>query len=1017
MEESNNKRRLQDDLATNKATADQPAIRKSRRLQSKEEEQEKITGPSATAREEMNKKVDEDIKLVPSPNKKTRARRSESKVTCEDNTVERKRIAKILKDFLESGKKHVPCSVYGRAREEEHPGFFFCSQCHAADTVEGHRPGQFINRHAAINGRYVCRAQHTNFSRPTFRDPRSRYVPEAPDAELFCLPTAAPRRKKKKGRFKKVKMAINKLKNSIEDMLFSARCTEGEEPDDDIDPDGVDSRLPVDSFDVDNSVETINESSSIPSTQDTPPSPNANEASSPSSTTRDNTNTAASAQGSIAIGDGCDPQVLSGADERVPDTNEELAKDDLEDEPDEPDDDSSCCDDDEDPPFPEFEECDLNNELGIKIRQLQEELKRVRKESKRKSSQISHLKRKLKQFKDKEALPKSCYTPTARKKIVTYIRELIESKVKRVRENVFHPFKILRAMDLAGGPLNFQGIELLRNVETEGVAYAQTLLPSSACMQDCASVVERFGRIVAPYRILRNSETGAEGFTFRAADVMAAILIAGHLIHGDAKTRSIHLSQSLDGALFTKNLGHVLGGLKFNDVCNILKQSRNSVFPILCVCQHESEALVRSLFRMMMVEIEQGAKIVLPTKFGILEITISTNCDMSCEWKLLGCGGAAGQVTYPCTKCAAKSGELHLPTQPVSECTICHELGYHNQPGWVCRHHKICTDSHLSELEGSVKVLEKEMPGISEKLKDIWKESKMVIEEDPRHVPLEKQKSELLSIHFDLSVATRAKRTEYAKLLTNDLLARDLEIRGTLEERQERLKASHVKEWTYHQATRVVRQFRDSKKATALVQMMDTVPCLLHMENRMGLKLLAMILKDGLENTKNEKLEWLTAECESTRCLDFIASINKAVNRHLIGTEYLPGQWRVPFDTETNQLITICMDNVRIWKVIGGLERIIDLCEVDEERLSLWKESVGHYRKSMQLVNKKTNLSDQEINDYQREADAFFWRWVELHGERGITNYCHLIGSGHIMEYLGHWKNLSAHAQQGWEGE
>ena len=198
MEESNNKRRLQDDLATNKATADQPAIRKSRRLQSKEEEQEKITGPSATAREEMNKKVDEDIKLVPSPNKKTRARRSESKVTCEDNTVERKRIAKILKDFLESGKKHVPCSVYGRAREEEHPGFFFCSQSHAADTEEGHRPGQFINRHAAINGRYVCRAQHTNFSRPTFRDPRSRYVPKPQMQSSFVSQPLPPEGKRRK---------------------------------------------------------------------------------------------------------------------------------------------------------------------------------------------------------------------------------------------------------------------------------------------------------------------------------------------------------------------------------------------------------------------------------------------------------------------------------------------------------------------------------------------------------------------------------------------------------------------------------------------------------------------------------------------------------------------------------------------------------------------------------------------------------------------------------------------------
>jgi hypothetical protein len=38
-----------------------------------------------------------------------------------------------------------------------------------------------------------------------------------------------------------------------------------------------------------------------------------------------------------------------------------------------------------------------------------------------------------------------------------------------------------------------------------------------------------------------------------------------------------------------------------------------------------------------------------------------------------------------------------------------------------------------------------------------------------------------------------------------------------------------------------------------------------------------------------------------------------------------------------------------------------------------------------------------------------------LHGLEGVSNYIHLLGSGHISVYLHEWKNLYRHSQQGWE--
>ena len=41
--------------------------------------------------------------------------------------------------------------------------------------------------------------------------------------------------------------------------------------------------------------------------------------------------------------------------------------------------------------------------------------------------------------------------------------------------------------------------------------------------------------------------------------------------------------------------------------------------------------------------------------------------------------------------------------------------------------------------------------------------------------------------------------------------------------------------------------------------------------------------------------------------------------------------------------------------------------------------------------------------------------WVHLHREKGIKNYIHLLGSGHILVYMTNWGNLNHYSQQGWE--
>ncbi len=78
-------------------------------------------------------------------------------------------------------------------------------------------------------------------------------------------------------------------------------------------------------------------------------------------------------------------------------------------------------------------------------------------------------------------------------------------------------------------------------------------------------------------------------------------------------------------------------------------------------------------------------------------------------------------------------------------------------------------------------------------------------------------------------------------------------------------------------------------------------------------------------------------------------------------------------------------------------------------------EAVTYYNEAIELLRKPTNFSDDEIEEFQTLVDDFYKLWVELVGREGITNYIHMLGSGHIAYYLQVHRNLYKFSQQNWE--
>jgi hypothetical protein len=52
--------------------------------------------------------------------------------------------------------------------------------------------------------------------------------------------------------------------------------------------------------------------------------------------------------------------------------------------------------------------------------------------------------------------------------------------------------------------------------------------------------------------------------------------------------------------------------------------------------------------------------------------------------------------------------------------------------------------------------------------------------------------------------------------------------------------------------------------------------------------------------------------------------------------------------------------------------------------------------RSDSIVAQNKKFTDIQIDQFQSKADDFFINWINLVGYDGMTNYVHMLGSGHI---------------------
>jgi hypothetical protein len=118
------------------------------------------------------------------------------------------------------------------------------------------------------------------------------------------------------------------------------------------------------------------------------------------------------------------------------------------------------------------------------------------------------------------------------------------------------------------------------------------------------------------------------------------------------------------------------------------------------------------------------------------------------------------------------------------------------------------------------------------------------------------------------------------------------------------------------------------------------------------------------------------------------------------------------------QVAKVSLSNKKTRKFITHLGVLIDAIFDKEEyaaQRDTWHDMISDYCMAMEILRKRSEYRDEDITLFQDLMDSFFEKYVSLCGCEGITNYIHMLGSGHIKYYMETHRNLYKFSQQGWE--
>jgi len=126
-----------------------------------------------------------------------------------------------------------------------------------------------------------------------------------------------------------------------------------------------------------------------------------------------------------------------------------------------------------------------------------------------------------------------------------------------------------------------------------------------------------------------------------------------------------------------------------------------------------------------------------------------------------------------------------------------------------------------------------------------------------------------------------------------DLLLRGIPIPELLSNQQHVLKQTLIMEHQYWDLGEAITASNEER--ANIIALINNVPCILHLENRMGLKIFTMVVQKGLSRALHGEI-FLDINDEGRHFDSFFRELNRIVDTEILGSIANPSQWECPCD-------------------------------------------------------------------------------------------------------------------------
>jgi hypothetical protein len=211
--------------------------------------------------------------------------------------------------------------------------------------------------------------------------------------------------------------------------------------------------------------------------------------------------------------------------------------------------------------------------------------------------------------------------------------------------------------------------------------------------------------------------------------------------------------------------------------------------------------------------------------------------------------------------------------------------------------------------------------------------------------------------------------------------------------------------------TQAISRGHEGREA-ALMLICQAIPCIMHLENRVGEKIITILLARAAEKFQQSgNVRTLTR---------FASNVQSIVNTQILGTMSRPKQWKLPVSQKNDSITKVSFSNKKTRIFMDNIAPLIDYTfssPEDTEMKGIWHRMMRDYGDAMKILRKRSEYTEDDMTNFQLRIDDFFHAYVELSGagKEGVTNYLHMLGSGHIKYYMKTHGNLYKYSQQGWE--